>query len=77
MKVIENYVDFKIFGCRDVIVYEKPTKNSNPIDKVFANDVFKADVSYVYWSTEDECFYKTVTPAGNEGYIRTDVIRQA
>ena len=52
-------------------------KNSNPIDKVFANDVFKANVSYVYWSTEDECFYKTVTPAGNEGYIRTDVIKQA
>lgn len=77
MKFVDNYVDCKLFGVREALVLEHPENEQITTDKLFTDDTFKANLSYVYWTTTEQPLYKVKTPAGNEGYVRTDVIQLA
>lgn len=75
MKVPENFINFKLFDCRELPVYEQPDLEKPVIETIYIDNIFKVDVSRIHWSLNEQCFYKALTPSGQIGYIRTDCVK--
>lgn len=75
MKVPENFINFRLFNCRELSVYEQPDLEKSVIETLYTDNIFKVDVSRLHWSLDEQCFYKVQTPSGQIGYIKTDCIK--